>query len=105
MPFDAGTTLLLDNAAIHKTAAVRAAAERKGYCLLFTPPYSPELNPIELVFGILKNAFYKLRASPAFGHDISACVATCVARHASGQTVRECFGHVERLADRYIKTY
>ncbi len=78
MQFAAGTTLLLDNAAIHKTACVRAAADSKGFRLLFTPPYSPELNPIELIFGILKNAFYKRRTTTAFGHDIPACVASCI---------------------------
>ena len=51
MPPALWATILLDNAAIHKTPSVRAACQDKGYRLLFTPPYSPEFNPIEMVFG------------------------------------------------------
>jgi transposase len=57
--FDAGTVLILDNASIHRNETVRKAAERKGIQLLFTPPYHPEYNPIELVFGVAKTTFYK----------------------------------------------
>ncbi len=53
LPFDHGTNLLMDNASIHKTAAVRYAMKEKGFIPLFVPPYSPEYNPIELVFGII----------------------------------------------------
>ena len=35
-------------------AAVRAAIEAAGAKLLFIPPYSPDLNPIELAFAKLK---------------------------------------------------
>jgi transposase len=41
-------------------------ASMKGYGLLFIPPYTPEANPIELIFGVLKNAYYKLRYQPDF---------------------------------------
>lgn len=51
-----GATLILDNAACHRTAAVRAAADVKRARLLFIPPYSPEFNPIENAFSVLKAA-------------------------------------------------
>ena len=57
---------MLDNASIHKTQDLRAVVLNKGYHLLFTPPYSPEFNPIELVFGQIKNAFYKSRKGSDF---------------------------------------
>ena len=48
------TVILLDNAAIHKTKEVRHAMN--NYCgVIFTPPYSPEYNPIENVFSALKH--------------------------------------------------
>ena len=37
---------------MHKTVLVREAAICKGYTLLNTPAYSPEYNPIEMVFGM-----------------------------------------------------
>lgn len=42
-------TIVLDNASIHKT--VKDAAQR----LVFLPPYSPQLNPVELCFNVLKS--------------------------------------------------
>ncbi|CEP13172.1 hypothetical protein [Parasitella parasitica] len=39
--------LVLDNASIHKAALIEDWVGRRGYKLLFLPPYSPFLNPIE----------------------------------------------------------
>ena len=50
-----GDVEILDNLPAHKGLAVREAIEAAGARLLFLPPYSPDLNPIE-------NAFAKLRA-------------------------------------------
>lgn len=55
LPFPRGTVLVLDNASIHKCAIARKISADKGYKLLFTPPYTPEFNPIEMMFGIIKN--------------------------------------------------
>jgi transposase len=44
----------MDNLASHKVAGVREAIEAKGARLLYLPPYSPDLNPIEQVFAKLK---------------------------------------------------
>jgi transposase len=50
----AGDVVILDNLSAHKTAAVRAAFERHRIDYLYLPPYSPDLNPIELAFSKLK---------------------------------------------------
>src|SRR5262249_41443774 len=42
-----GQTVVLDNLAVHKSAAAQALVEAAGCRLLFLPPYSPDLNPIE----------------------------------------------------------
>ncbi|KAG0438237.1 hypothetical protein DMUE_3210 [Dictyocoela muelleri] len=46
--------LIMDNASIHKTAEVREALALKNYILMFLPPYSPQLNPIEEFFSCFK---------------------------------------------------
>ena len=51
-----GDTVVLDNLPCHKSAAVRAAVEAAGCHLRYLPPYSPDLNPIELAFAKLKRA-------------------------------------------------
>ena len=49
-----GDIVVADNLASHKVAGVREAIEARGASLLFLPPYSPDLNPIEQVFAKLK---------------------------------------------------
>ncbi len=44
----------MDNLSSHKVAGVREAIEEAGAELLYLPPYSPDLNPIEQVFAKLK---------------------------------------------------
>ena len=51
-------TVVMDNLPAHKSAAVRQAFERAGAELRFLPVYSPDFNPIEMVFAELK-AFLK----------------------------------------------
>src|SRR3546814_4728010 len=48
-----GDIVILDNLSSHKKPAVRAAIRARGARLLFLPPYSPDLNPIEQVFAKL----------------------------------------------------
>jgi len=43
--------LVLDNCAIHKTRVLQEIVEGFGRVLLFLPPYSPDLNPIEESFS------------------------------------------------------
>lgn len=50
----AGDVVAMDNLACHKRAGVREAIEAAGCRLIFLPPYSPDLNPIELAFAKLK---------------------------------------------------
>ena len=49
-----GDVVVMDNLACHKRAGVREAVEGAGCRLLYLPPYSPDLNPIEPAFAKLK---------------------------------------------------
>ena len=49
-----GDIVVMDNLPAHKLAAVREIIEAAGASLLYLPPYSPDLNPIEQVFAKLK---------------------------------------------------
>ena len=46
--------VILDNLPTHKSAAAETAVRARGAWLLFLPPYSPDLNPIEMAFAKLK---------------------------------------------------
>jgi transposase len=56
-----GDIVIMDNLGSHKVAGVRQAIEATGARLLYLPPYSPDLNPIELAFAKLK-ALLRARA-------------------------------------------
>ena len=58
----AGDIVVMDNLGSHKGAGVRAAIEAAGAKLLYLPPYSPDLNPIEQFFAKLKALLRKAAA-------------------------------------------
>src|SRR5687767_16038474 len=47
----AGDVIVMDNLSSHKGQRIRAMIEAVGATLLYLPPYSPDLNPIELAFA------------------------------------------------------
>ena len=49
-----GDVVVMDNLAAHKVAGVREAIQAVGASVLYLPPYSPDLNPIEQLFAKLK---------------------------------------------------
>ncbi len=49
-----GDLVVMDNLSAHKVAGVRQAIEAAGARVVYLPPYSPDLNPIELVFAKFK---------------------------------------------------
>jgi len=57
-----GDVVIIDNLGSHKGNAVKAAVRKAGARLLFLPPYSPDLNPIEQVFAKLKTLMRKTNA-------------------------------------------
>jgi transposase len=58
----AGDIVVVDNLSSHKGKAVNAAIVAAGARLVFLPPYSPDLNPIEQIFAKLKTALRKAQA-------------------------------------------
>jgi transposase len=49
-----GDIVVLDNLSSHKRPATRDLIESAGAQLLFLPPYSPDLNPIEMIISKIK---------------------------------------------------
>jgi transposase len=73
-----GDVVVLDNLAVHKHPEIRATIEAAGAHLRFLPPYSPDLNPIELVFAKLK-AFLRA-ARPRTFDQVCALIAAALER-------------------------
>lgn len=74
-----GDVVVMDNLGSHTVAGVRKAIEGAGCELLYLPPYSPDLNPIE-------NAFSKLKRPP---------------RSAAERTVEKLWDRIGKLLDRF----
>jgi transposase len=49
-----GDVVILDNLPVHKSPAAENTIRARGARVLFLPPYSPDLNPIEMAFAKLK---------------------------------------------------
>ena len=58
----AGDVVVMDNLSSHKGKAIRKAIRAVGAKLIFLPPYSPDLNPIEQMFAKLKALLRKANA-------------------------------------------
>lgn len=62
-----GCVVVMDNASFHCKTRLFSVAQNAGIILIFLPPYSPELNPIEHFWAWLKRQLRKcLPASPSF---------------------------------------
>ena len=76
-----GQVVVMDNLSAHKGEEVRELIEARGCELLFLPPYSPDLNPIEEAFSKIKGLLRKAEACTrealieAIGEAISAVTA------------------------------
>jgi transposase len=91
-----GSTILMDNASIHKTNAVKEAMLGRNVKPLFIPPYSPDFNPIENVFSIIKR---KVRSDQAFNpKDNPVKVIQRVLQNLDTKTFEKCFKRSYRFA-------
>ena len=68
-----GDVVIMDNLSSHKVSGVRELIELAGAELLYLPPYSPDLNPIEKAWAKLKQLLRtaKARTADALGQAIA----------------------------------
>lgn len=66
--------IVMDNAAFHRKSKLFSLAQKQGHSLVFLPPYSPELNPIENFWSWLKRRLRKiLPAFDSFDNAVLEC--------------------------------
>ena len=49
--------VVFDNAPIHKSAETKDFLKKRGYMTITVPRYTPDFNPVEKLFALLKNRF------------------------------------------------
>jgi len=85
-----GDIVVLDNLSSHKRARAQALIESAGAELRFLPPYSPDLNPIEMIFAKIKQGLRSLacRTRESLWNRIQSVIDTVTASDAE-----HCFAH------------
>jgi len=85
-----GDVVVMDNLSSHKRQRVRDLIEAAGAKLTFLPPYSPDLNPIELIFAKIKHSLRSLahRTRDALWNTMQSVLDQITAKDA-----RNCFRH------------
>jgi transposase len=81
-----GQVVVLDGLGAHRTQKVRGLVERRGADLVFLPPYSPDLNPIEEAFSKIKQLVRKAgaRTREALVEAIGRALAAITPQDAAG---------------------
>ena len=83
-----GDIVIMDNLGSHKAEAIRTAIRSVGARLLFLPPYSPDLNPIEQVFSKVKHTLRQ-----AMGRSVEA-IEEAIANVLPEITKQECQNYI-----------
>jgi transposase len=81
-----GQIVIMDNLQSHKVSGIRQAIEATGARLLYLPPYSPDLSPIEPMWSKVKQKLRSLaaRTVEALGQAVQEALATITASDCQG---------------------
>jgi hypothetical protein len=90
MPYPAGTTFLMDNVGFH--AGLQHVTDELGFHVLFTPPYSPQFNPVEMAFSVAKTAY---RAAWPWPGGVDHAIDNALA-HVPARSIQGFFHHVDQ---------
>ena len=85
-----GQVVVMDNLAAHKIAAIAEAIAAVGVRVLYLPPYSPDFNPIEACWFVVKQCLRKLKVRSLSALDEAIPIALA---HVSKQTIANGFRH------------
>lgn len=87
---NAGDLVIMDNLGSHKSESARLAIESADARAVLLPPYSPDLNPIEMIFSKLKQLIRSHRPR-TFSKIVDA--AGDALRFISTQDIQACYDH------------
>jgi transposase len=81
-----GQVVVMDNLGAHRPDRVKELIEERGAELVYLPPYSPDLNPIEEAFSKIKNIVRKFgaRAREALVEAIAEALSAVTSQDAAG---------------------
>jgi transposase len=85
-----GDVVVMDNLSSHKVAGVKERIEAAGARLLYLPPYSPDLNPIEKGWSKIKQL---LRAAKARSEELLDQATAQALQHITPEDAKGWFRH------------
>ena len=83
-----GSVIVMDNATFHKRSDTRERIEDAGHTILWLPPYSPDLNPIEQIWARIK------RKRKEWGSDSLIVSINCFSIFSGSVTVLMVFDYI-----------
>ena len=86
----AGQVVVMDNLSAHKVAGVKEVIEAAGATVLYLPPYSPDFNPIEHCWSVVKQRLRQLKARSLEALEIAIPQALSMI---SPEIAQNCFKH------------
>lgn len=89
----------LDNLQVHKAKRTREKLDELGIVPIYNLPYSPEYNPIELIFSIVKNKYKRLRSHCLIQNqvpDIESLIAKAI-DSVQLSNIINCINHCDKL--------
>ena len=81
-----GDVVIMDNLAAHKSPLVEQLIRDRGAWVLFLPPYSPDLNPIEMAFAKLKAFFAQRPSGPSTNCGVPSAISVASSPHTNAKT-------------------
>ena len=86
----------MDNLPVHTSEASKDVMRELGFRWAWSPPYSPEYNPIEMVFSKLKASFKRLRAQKLVGNrqESHETLVRLAVQELRKQDIVNCINHV-----------
>lgn len=99
-----GSVLLMDNIPFHHSKEVIEAIKLKECNTLYTIPYSPRINPIENIFGMIK-PLYRQGCPPEFGkyYNYKGLFENVIS-NLQGKLLTKFFLHVRAIANQTINS-
>jgi len=93
-----GHLVILDNLGAHKIPAIRPLIESRGAQLLYLPPYSPDFNPIEQAWSVLKQRLRGVKARVLEPLELAVAEAmTTITAHHARAFFRHCGYGIQQL--------
>jgi transposase len=91
-----GGAVIMDNASTHRTSDVKEVLQVKNVTAVYSPPYSPQLNPTEYCFSVIKRHVRSL--APESARTLKEAIDKCIRTLLTPEKIAHMFDHVAKIS-------